>query len=438
MDFEGLLFHEKINEDEDVILKEDIRRINISLEGELEKKEDIAVKEEHVGFAKANQEEVENDNLLMCIEVVDRESNELILGGTKIATKGKVESNLIDLFHVNESKKVEEIIAVVDDFVEAKFEKLDEEISKDEDVILKEEIRRINSFLEVELEKKEDIAVKEEHVGFSKANQEEVENDDLLMCIETIDRERDELIPGGTKVATNGEVESNLIALFHVNESKKVEDIIAVVDDFVEVKFEKLDEEINLKKDDSQPEGYSNKDTSTLVVHVQSEVSHKQPFVQIDPVEKEIADDTTDNQAIRDSGEAVKDPPVMEFHLEEPVKEIADEKGVDEKTQEEADVAKGDTSASDEKEKGEENVGEAPVTMSSSTVPDKGKRITANEDDFSHGPIDLSTMSPIQELELVTLAQIKASEDLLKYQSEDKELISLATSVLEKNLPSFK
>ncbi|GLJ22255.1 hypothetical protein SUGI_0418530 [Cryptomeria japonica] len=59
---------------------------------------------------------------------------------------------------------------------------------------------------------------------------------------EAVDRERDKLIPGGTKVATKGEVESNLIDLFDANESKKVEDIIAIVDDFVEVKFEKLDE----------------------------------------------------------------------------------------------------------------------------------------------------------------------------------------------------
>lgn len=71
------------------------------------------------------------------------------------------------------------------------------------------------------------------------------------------------------------------------------------------------------------------------------------------------------------------------------------------------------------------------------TISDKGNSIATN-DEFSHGPIDLSTLSPIQELKLATLAQIKASEDLLKSQLEDREVIFLATNVLEKNLPSFK
>lgn len=101
MHFEGPLFDEQINEDEDVILKEEIRRINSFLEGELEKKGDIAVKKECVGFAKANQEDVEKDDLLIGIEAVDKERDELIPSRTKVATKGEVESNLIDFFHMN-------------------------------------------------------------------------------------------------------------------------------------------------------------------------------------------------------------------------------------------------------------------------------------------------------------------------------------------------
>lgn len=79
---------------------------------------------------------------------------------------------------------------------------------------------------------------------------------------------------------------------------------------------------INLEKEDSQLEEQSSKEISTLVVHVQSKVSHEQPSVYIDPIEKEIADDTLDNQVVGDSNEAVKDPHVMKVHSKEPAKEI--------------------------------------------------------------------------------------------------------------------
>lgn len=46
-------------------------------------------------------------------------------------------------------------------------------------------------------------------------------------------------------------------------------------------------------------------------------------------------------------------------------------------------------------------------------VTDKGIQITTNSDDFSQGPIDLSSLSLIQELKLETLTQAKASEDFL-------------------------
>lgn len=53
------------------------------------------MKREHVSFAKANQEEVEKENLLKHIEAVDREWEEFILGGTKVAAEGKVKSDFM-------------------------------------------------------------------------------------------------------------------------------------------------------------------------------------------------------------------------------------------------------------------------------------------------------------------------------------------------------
>lgn len=76
--------------------------------------------------------------------------------------------------------------------------------------------------------------------------------------------------------------------------------------------------------------------------------------------------------------------------------------------------------------------------MGRADVSDKGKQIATYEDDFSYGLIDLSSLYPIQALKLDTLSQAKASEDFLKSHSEDKELITLSTDVLENILPTFK
>lgn len=57
------------------------------------------------------------------------------------------------------------------------------------------------------------------------------------------------------------------------------------------------------ENDDSQPKGQSRKDTSPLVVHVQTKFSLENPSIQIDLVE--IANDTTDNEAVENSGEAM-------------------------------------------------------------------------------------------------------------------------------------
>lgn len=78
------------------------------------------------------------------------------------------------------------------------------------------------------------------------------------------------------------------------------------------------------------------------------------------------------------------------------------------------------------------------VTVARDTIADKGKQVITDSDNFSQGPIDLSSLSPIQEMKLATLAQAKANEDLLKFHTTDKELITLAGDVLEKFFPSFK
>lgn len=72
------------------------------------------------------------------------------------------------------------------------------------------------------------------------------------------------------------------------------------------------------------------------------------------------------------------------------------------------------------------------------TVANKEKHIATNLDDFAEGPIDLSSLSLIQALKLATLVQAKASEDLLRSHTVNKELIILVGDVLEKILPSFK
>lgn len=74
------------------------------------------------------------------------------------------------------------------------------------------------------------------------------------------------------------------------------------------------------------------------------------------------------------------------------------------------------------KEKDGGKIEQVPVARD--TV-DKGKQIISDTN-FTKGPIDLNSLSLFQALKLATLAQAKASEDLLKYHSKDKELISMA------------
>ncbi|XP_059064936.1 uncharacterized protein LOC131856978 [Cryptomeria japonica] len=91
-----------------------------------------------------------------------------------------------------------------------------------------------------------------------------------------------------------------------------------------------------------------------------------------------------------------------------------------------------------EKENGEKEVDHALEIVARDTSADKGKQIATNSDDFGQGPIDLSSLSFIQAINLETLTQAKASEDLLESHSTNKDLISLAGYMLEKILPSFK
>ncbi|XP_059073528.1 uncharacterized protein LOC131874258 [Cryptomeria japonica] len=67
----------------------------------------------------------------------------------------------------------------------------------------------------------------------------------------------------------------------------------------------------------------------------------------------------------------------------------------------------------------------------------KGKQIVSDPY-FIQGPINIDSLSPIQRLQLATFAQAKANIDLMKSHKKDCELMLMATSVLEKFLPSFK
>lgn len=66
----------------------------------------------------------------------------------------------------------------------------------------------------------------------------------------------------------------------------------------------------------------------------------------------------------------------------------------------------------------------------------KGKQII-DDPEFVQGPINLTSLSPIRKLQLASFAQAKASEDLLKSHTEDNELLTLASGVLEKIIPSY-
>lgn len=134
------------------------------------------------------------------------------------------------------------------------------------------------------------------------------------------------------------------------------------------------------------------------------------------------------DQRVHDSRKDEQDPPVIKVVSEKAAEETDD-----------AETGEKDASAKvARKEKGEEKDDQAPMTMARDTAAEKGKQIATDSDDFSQRPIDLSSLSPIQALKLVTLTQAKASEDLLKSHIVDKELITLARDVLEKILSSFK
>lgn len=78
------------------------------------------------------------------------------------------------------------------------------------------------------------------------------------------------------------------------------------------------------------------------------------------------------------------------------------------------------------------------MIMARDTIVVKGKQVDTNSNDFGQGPIDMSSLSLIQGLKLATLTQAKASENLLKSHTKDKELISLIGDVLEICFPSLK
>lgn len=67
----------------------------------------------------------------------------------------------------------------------------------------------------------------------------------------------------------------------------------------------------------------------------------------------------------------------------------------------------------------------------------KGKQIIEDLE-FVKGPINLASLSPIQKLQLASFSQEKANADHLKSHTEDSMLLTLATSILEKLMPSFQ
>lgn len=68
----------------------------------------------------------------------------------------------------------------------------------------------------------------------------------------------------------------------------------------------------------------------------------------------------------------------------------------------------------------------------------KGKQIHVQDPQFTQGPINLASLSLIQVLKLATFSQAKDSEDVLKSHIEDSELLTMASGVLEKLMPSFQ
>ncbi|XP_059077885.1 uncharacterized protein LOC131876484 [Cryptomeria japonica] len=128
-------------------------------------------------------------------------------------------------------------------------------------------------------------------------------------------------------------------------------------------------------------------------------------------------------------GDIVQELPVIEVISEKEAKEIVEvEKGKDGDKDESAEVG----------DKGEKEKDHALVTVARDVVLTKEKQVAIDSNDFGQGPIDLRSLSPIQELKLATLTQDKANEDFVKSHSSDKDLISLAGDMLQKIMPSFK
>lgn len=149
---------------------------------------------------------------------------------------------------------------------------------------------------------------------------------------------------------------------------ERVEEVVKDTKGILRIFLKENNYQVNPEKDDSQIEGQSRKNTSPPVVHVHTKVSQDETFVQIDQVEQESVDDTTDNQVVDNSGEAMQDPPQIEIIVEMIAKEIGkEEKGEGDSEKVEEDVREEQV----EKEKGEEKTEEALVTMTKAIVADK-------------------------------------------------------------------
>lgn len=73
---------------------------------------------------------------------------------------------------------------------------------------------------------------------------------------------------------------------------------------------------------------------------------------------------------------------------------------------------------------------EARTEARDTTKTVKGKQVI-DDPKFIQGPINLASLSPIQKLELESFAQDKASEDVLKYHTEDSLFVMPTKNTLD-------
>ncbi|XP_059071295.1 uncharacterized protein LOC131865106 [Cryptomeria japonica] len=117
------------------------------------------------------------------------------------------------------------------------------------------------------------------------------------------------------------------------------------------------------------------------------------------------------------SSDVVQEPPIIEIVSKKEAKETLD---VKKDANDGEKGGKGESGEVANKEKGKEKAYQALATMARDIDVVKGKQVAIDSDDFGQGLIDLSSLSPIQTLQLATVAQEKASEDFIESHSIDR------------------